>query len=569
MLPSRSIERAPCIGHTPQVHTARVPAVRSVHEGSGFSAPSKTSRFVLAALAVQTHSLQRKRLALSARGGDFAIIRFRIPGLDDLTMLPRVITGVCLTLLIYNRATTTGDVDNFRQVSEALALTFSALAWSIPWVGGRLEEAARRQVSAKPSTRQPGSIQTLAIKSDLAPDVQVDISWISSVLLRLTNADGLVIWHDGKTICSRGILKRLQGFASGAEFVLRGLDQVWQPNTTAVDGYCATKRGLGSFPSQLLPERVLPADTEAAVVKPLPGGGHLILWSARPRAFDKEADRQWVANAAAKLGLLLNEAGDEPFEATEEMCFEDDLPVPLEENEDSSVRDPFARFDTQIRITPTIFGMIGLGVLILNRQSLVFSEASRYGVDPAQTRADLCAGVLSVTLLLQGLVWISETPKSPDIEDTSEWEDAKNVLWVEESIPQRTSEELLWAWSAFSRATRASSMAIFWKGKCVMQGGLFQPGMRPVQRDFCQEVITMGKGRYLAQLNNYPAKEEFLDFLPVKTQGLLLTPLRPARNAPAAGLMVLGLDAMRGFGKVDQAWASAVGEKLAVSLQQD
>ena len=132
---------------------------------------------------------------------------------------------VCLTLLIYNRATTTGDVDNFRQVSEVLALTFSALAWSIPWVGGRLEEAARRQVSAKPSTRQPGSIQTLAIKSDLASDVQVDISWISSVLLRLTNADGLVIWHDGQTICSRGILKRLQGFASGAEFVLRGLDQ--------------------------------------------------------------------------------------------------------------------------------------------------------------------------------------------------------------------------------------------------------------------------------------------------------------------------------------------------------
>ena len=103
-------------------------------------------------------------------------------------------------------------------------------------------------------------------------------------------------------------------------------------------------------------------------------------WAPHPvvrktKAFDKEADRQWVANAAAKLGLLLNEAGDEPFEATEEMCFEDDLPVPLEENEDSSIRDPFARFDTQIRITPTIFGMIGLGVLILNRQSLVFSEA--------------------------------------------------------------------------------------------------------------------------------------------------------------------------------------------------
>eukprot|EP00913_Durusdinium_trenchii_P018660 g17535.t1 len=98
-----------------------------------------------------------------------------------------------------------------------------------------------------------------------------------------------------------------------------------------------------------------------------------------------------------------------------------------------------------------------------------------------------------------------------------------------------------------------------------MQGGLFQR-KKPVQRAFCEEVISMGKGRYLAQLNNYPAKDaesRFLDYLPAKTQGLLLTPLRPARNAPAEGLMVLGLDAMRGFGKVDQAWASAMGEKLA------
>lgn len=50
----------------------------------------------------------------------------------------------------------------------------------------------------------------------------------------------------------------------------------------------------------------------------LPGGGHVVLWSARPRAFDKEADRLWVANAAAKLGLLLN-AEAEPL-AVSELC---------------------------------------------------------------------------------------------------------------------------------------------------------------------------------------------------------------------------------------------------------
>ncbi|CAJ1328186.1 unnamed protein product [Effrenium voratum] len=328
---------------------------------------------LVGAVAAWAQLRPSSRTRLRARGGDFAIIRFRIPGLDDLTMLPRVITACCIALLLYNRVTTTGDVDNFRQVSEVLALTFSAVAWSIPWVGSRLEEAARRQVSAKPSSRRPGSIQTLAIASDLPSNAQIDVSWVSSVLLRLTNADGLVVWHDGRTICSRGIVRRLKGFASGAEYVLRGLDNVWQPSEQPVDGYCATQRALGAFPDQLLPEGVLPEDTESAVVKPLPGSGHLVLWSAQPRAFDKEADRMWVANAAAKLGLLLN--GDNPGESMQEVCFEDGLPLPLEDNEDA-VRDPFARFDTQIRIAPTLVGMIGLGVLILNRQSLVFSEAS-------------------------------------------------------------------------------------------------------------------------------------------------------------------------------------------------
>eukprot|EP00438_Fugacium_kawagutii_P020520 Skav212697 [mRNA] locus=scaffold1930:332804:336812:+ [translate_table: standard] len=416
-------------------------------------------------------------------------------------MLPRVVAGLCVTLLIYNRATTTGDVDNFRQVSEILALTFSVLAWSIPWVGGRLEEAARRQVSAKPSTRQPGSIQTLAIKSDLPSDVQVDISWISSVLLRLTNADGLVIWHDGKTICSRGILKRLQGFASGAEFVLRGLDQVWQPEAQPADGYCATKRGLGSFPSKLLPEKVLPADTEAAIVKPMPGGGHVIMWSARPRAFDKEADRSWVANAASKLGLLLNEAGDQPIQTTEEMCFEDDLPVPLEENENSTSRDPFARFDTQIRISPTVFGMIGLGVLILNRQSLVFSEASC--PDPFGDATPPRAGL-----------------------DQRNAQDSRHrgrgVLWVDQTLQQSTSEELLWAWSKpgdFVRGVGAARTC----GAFSVPGDFLVEGL--VALAACQTAAWQ-----LPPRRSYPdpirmfdhclsaGQEEFLDFLPVKTQ---------------------------------------------------
>ena len=374
MLSSGTSGVRPYALHLPSSHAKPC----SISTDAGRPAWSKASRFSLASAAVLAATTPRfKSLnTLRARGGDFAIVRFRIPGVDDLTMLPRVITAVCLSLLVYNKSIS-GEADSFRQVSETLALVCSLIAWSIPWVGGRLEEAARRKVSAKPATRQPGSIQTLAIKQTLPAEVQIDISWISSVMLRLTNADGLVIWHNGQVICSRGILKRLQGFASGAEYVLKGLEAVWQPDATAVDGYCATQRGLSSFPQKLLPEKVLPVDTECAVVKPIPGGGHLVMWSALPRAFDKEADRLWVQNAASKLGLLLNKEEDLQGQQTvAEVCFEDDLPIPLEENDETTARDPFARFDTLIRIAPTIFGVIGLGVLILNRQSLVYSDAS-------------------------------------------------------------------------------------------------------------------------------------------------------------------------------------------------
>lgn len=86
-------------------------ALRGRARRSADSPRLEPGRFCLAALASQA-----PRLSLRARGGDFAVIRFRIPGIDDLSQLPRVITGVVLLLLIYNRATATAsEVDGFRQ----------------------------------------------------------------------------------------------------------------------------------------------------------------------------------------------------------------------------------------------------------------------------------------------------------------------------------------------------------------------------------------------------------------------------------------------------------------------
>ncbi|CAE8638406.1 unnamed protein product [Polarella glacialis] len=317
----------------------------------------------------------------------------------------------------------------------------------------------------------------------------------------------------------------------------------------------------------------MPGDSESAVVKPLPGGGFLVLWSALPRAFDRAADRQWVSNAAANLGAMLCAEGQQPAVISSERCFEDSLPLlGGDVSEDAASRDPFLRYAQQVRIAPAIAGFTSLGGLSWNRTVLMNTlGASIIGIDPAQTRADGIGVVLAMTLVSQGMVWLSEIPANPEIEDTSEWTDSEKVLVVaEDAIGQRAADELRWVWSSLGKCTRISSMAVFWNDACVMQGGLFRKqdegGVAPYVGEFCREVMTTGKGRYLAQLKNYPAKLQFLDFLPEMTQGLVLTPLRQARDAPAVGILVLGVDSVRGVGKVDQAWIGAIAEKLAVSI---
>lgn len=298
-----------------------------------------------------------------------------------------------------------------------------------------------------------------------------------------------------------------------------------------------------------------------------------MMWSAMPRAFDRAADRAWIGKIAAKLGAALHseapQALPEPAGITEQ-CFEPEVPMLGGTSEELENRDPFARFDSQIRIAPGIVGLIGLSILGYNRISLMGDMV--LGIAPGQSRADLVAGGLATLLFLQGLLWLSETPAKPELEDASLWE---GVEIIEKFDALTTgscfaAKEAEWIWTALSQCTRVSSMIVFWGGKCAVQAGKFRRqdagGAPPIAGEFCNEVMSAGRGRYLSMLKNYPVKEQFYSFLPEQTRGLVLTPLRPARNAPATGLLVLGVDSVRGVGKVDQAWIGALAEKLAVSM---
>jgi len=312
-----------------------------------------------------------------------------------------------------------------------------------------------------------------------------------------------------------------------------------------------------------------------------------------PRAFDRLADRTWVAHVAAKVGVAISAASAAPSPgvqgtaeaASAECCFEESLLTVGLSGSDSKAeasRDPFARYDQAIRLAPGLVGFLSLTVLGWKRSMLLGqTETLIRGIDPVRSRLDLIAGTLAVTLVLQAAIWLSETPADPEIEDVATWTGVENVLEIDNSaVAQDAAQELRWVWASLSACTRASSMVVFWKRpdadasvsrtSYVMRGGYFRRldagGEAPRARALCEEVMSTGKGRYLAQLKNYPSKEQFFTFLPERTQGLVLTPLRPAPNAPAMGVLALGVDAIRGMGKIDQAWVGALAEKLAVTL---
>lgn len=507
-------------------------------------------------------------------GIDFAIIRFKVPGFDDLTLLPRILAAFGLIALGANRwyFPQTFNSEDLRLFTEVLSVLLASCCWALPWMGRRLDEAARRQVSTRSASSQTDGLQTLAIDGRLPQASRVDFAWLTGTLLRLTNADGLAVWRGGEVLCTRGLLRQMPGFSQGAAGVLRTLSGKWQPPDAPSNGYCATRRGLENFPPGMLPSCVLPRSTESAIIKPIPGGGLLVMWSALPRAFDRAADRQWVVQAASKLGETLGSQAGSSSALPEEACFEEEVPGFGAPSTSAASRDPFARFASQIRISPGVVGLVALGILASNRVSLMGeTQALIKGIDPVQSRLDLVAGVLGVTLVLQGMLWLSETPADPELQDASLWEKVEEVRRVDEqAMGPAAAREVLWMWDTLQSCTRIVSMAVFWQDSCVMQGGLFQTeavgGVAPYAGELCQTVMRNRKGRYFAQLKNYPSKVEFLDFLPEKTQGLVLTPLCPVPGGPAAGILVLGVDSVRGVGKIDQAWLGALAEKVAVSL---
>ncbi|MEW5301669.1 MAG: hypothetical protein WDW36_004514 [Sanguina aurantia] len=209
------------------------------------------------------------------------------------------------------------------------------------------------------------------------------------------------------------------------------------------------------------------------------------------------------------------------------------------------------------RALPLYTGIAGITTLLFNR---VFSGiAPVVDASSSQSRADVLGIVMSAVLLLTGLQWIAIKAKALV---TVPIEGAPiDFINATIKLPPGAVEELEWAWTSLSKATRARSLVLMYQDQVVLFKGVIQPGVKPpsaLPGDICKKAMSSGQGNYLANLVLYPGRKEFTAFLPEATQGVAVQPVG------SQGVLILGTDTVRGLSRLDQAWLAAVAGKLEV-----
>lgn len=211
------------------------------------------------------------------------------------------------------------------------------------------------------------------------------------------------------------------------------------------------------------------------------------------------------------------------------------------------------------RALPLGIGVTSFAFVLLNRAvsglGLVADARS------SQSRVDVICIVMSATLALTGLSWLSLKPKALDAVEP----DGVDCLCWRESLGTEARQELQWAWESFRDTSRVRSMAVFHQGECI-----FLAGKVPTDT-FCdvkqaragpviERTMETGQQSYLANLVLYPGRVEFTYF-PKNTQAVLVQPMGNQ------GAIAMGADTVRGLTGADQAWLSVIADKLEVTLQ--
>jgi len=189
-------------------------------------------------------------------------------------------------LLFINRLLTPVLLDSQAR-SDALGVFLSAL---LILVGLVWQQVQPRNPEAVVLVGEAG----MELQTDLPDAVQVELAWMSQILLTNTATRSLVVWYGDRILLRRGILAPGKTVTPGAILgrVLEKQRPVYLVNL---------KLYPGRFEFDYLPE-----NTQGVICQPLGRNGVLILAANAPRSYTQQ-DERWVEALAEKLTHSLDQ----------------------------------------------------------------------------------------------------------------------------------------------------------------------------------------------------------------------------------------------------------------------
>lgn len=203
-----------------------------------------------------------------------------------------------------------------------------------------------------------------------------------------------------------------------------------------------------------------------------------------------------------------------------------------------------------LRLLPFAVGGLGGTLLMINRlltPSLTTSQA----------RSDAVGVIISAVLILTGLLWQRVQPRSPDAVELI----GEEGFEFAPHLSVTTKTELAWASHILLTNTVTKSVVIWYRDQVLLRRGVLGPTSTVKPGAIVERVLNTGKAVYLVALKLYPGRVEF-DYLPENTQGVICQPIGQE------GVLILGANVPRSYTNQDEAWVSAIADKLDNTLGQ-
>ncbi|MEB3272627.1 MAG: cofactor assembly of complex C subunit B [Prochlorothrix sp.] len=198
----------------------------------------------------------------------------------SLRWLPLTVGAIGGSLLFLNRLLTPALTESQAR-SDALGVLLGAV---LMLIGVLWQQIQPRDPEAVKLEGEEG----LELADHLPESLQVELAWMSQVLLTNTATRSLVVWYDDRVILRRGILGPVATVTPGG--ILQRMQERQKPIYLV---------NLKLYPGRFEFD-YLPPNTQGVICQPLADRGALILGANAPRSYTAQ-DERWVEALAEKL----------------------------------------------------------------------------------------------------------------------------------------------------------------------------------------------------------------------------------------------------------------------------